>query len=155
MSYSAMSSPLFDEKAYVSAALHKVYWDYANSIRNVIYRHYMSEIGNDVEKEAAIFESYRNAGETAYISLYELLYFKVDKAIDNGEMDVYYADNDVEIICDVWDLRLFLGIIKDKDLIVFVLFAFYFYIKWTKIIIVHYKVAITLSAFSIMPGNGF
>ena len=101
MSYSAMSSPLFDEKAYVSAALHKVYWDYANSIRNVIYRHYMSEIGNDAEKEAAIFESYRNSGETAYISLYELLYFKVDKAIDNGEMDVYYADNDVEIIFDV------------------------------------------------------
>jgi hypothetical protein len=61
----------------------------------------MSEIGNDAEKEAAIFESYRNSGETAYISLYELLYFKVDKAIDNGKMDVYYADNDVEIICDV------------------------------------------------------
>jgi hypothetical protein len=61
----------------------------------------MSEIGNDVEKEAAIFESYRNSGETAYISLYELLYFKVDKAIDSGEMDVYFPDNDVEIICDV------------------------------------------------------
>ncbi len=101
MSYSTMSSTLFDEKAYISEALRKVHWDYASSIRIILYRHYMSEIGHDLEKEAAIFESYRKAGETFHISLYEILYFKVNKAIDDGEMDIYYDDNEFDIICDV------------------------------------------------------
>lgn len=95
MSYSTMSSTLFDEKAYISAVLEKVYWDYGNSILSIIYHHYMEEIGRDVEKEKAILDSYRNAGETFHKSLYDILYFKVNKAIDNGEMDVYYECADV------------------------------------------------------------
>lgn len=92
-----MSSTMFDEKAYISSVLEKIYYDYGNSILSIIHRHYMTEIGKDAEKEEAILATYRDAGDTLHKSLYDILYFKINKAIDDGEMDVYYECADVEV----------------------------------------------------------
>jgi len=93
-----MASNTFDEAKYISAALEKIYYDYSTRIDRVILDHYMLEIGNDLEKEAALLESYRKEGMATHRTLYDILYFKVNKAIDGEEMESYYL-RDEETYC--------------------------------------------------------
>jgi len=90
MAYTMMTSTTFNEAKYISAALEKIYYDYSTRIDRIILDHYMLEIGHDLEKEAALLESYRNEGKATHGTLYDILYFKVNKAIDGEEMESYY-----------------------------------------------------------------
>lgn len=93
MPYLPMPSTTFDEATYISTALAKIHYDYSSRIDKIILDHYMEEIGHDLEREAAIYESYRSKGETPYRSLYDILYFAVNKAIDSEEMYSFYPDD--------------------------------------------------------------
>ena len=93
MPYSPMTSTTFDEATYISTALAKIQCDYSTRIDRIILDHYMVEIGHDLEREAAIYDSYRSKGETPYRSLYDILYFAVNKAIDSDEMHSFYLDD--------------------------------------------------------------
>lgn len=94
MPYSTMTSTTFDEATYISAALDKIYYDCAKCIDRIILDHYMQEIGHDLAKEAAIFESYLSTANTPYRTLYDILYFKVNNALDSEEMGAYYSQDD-------------------------------------------------------------
>ena len=95
MPYLPMTSTTFNEATFISTVLEKIHFDYASSIDRVILNHYMQEIGHDLEKEAAIYASYRNEGKTSYGTLYDTLYFAVAQAIDSEEMHSYYPDEDI------------------------------------------------------------
>jgi|694.fasta_scaffold33703_3 hypothetical protein len=85
MTYSAMASTTFNEKTYISKVLKAIYYEYTMSIDKIITHFYMLEFGNDVEKKQATLEAYHKAGELKTKTLYSILYFKINKAIDTGE----------------------------------------------------------------------
>lgn len=93
MTYLEMASTTFNEKTFIAEVLKTYYYDYAESINTIFARHYFREFGNDIEKKNATIESYTKTGEYQIRTLYDILYFKVNKAIDDGEMDVYYGDH--------------------------------------------------------------
>lgn len=93
MTYSSMASTSFNEKLFISEVLKAIYYDYATSIDRIVARYYMIEFANDIEKKNATIENYRKTGEFPLRSLYYILYFKVNKAIDDGEIDMYYGNS--------------------------------------------------------------
>ena len=88
-----MTSTTFDEASYVRNILEEIYYNASMKIDRIILNHYMKEIGDDQEKEAALFESYRKEGKATHNTLYDTLYFKVNKEIDGDGMSCYYADD--------------------------------------------------------------